>query len=221
MWCVRLCSVQCLCNRSTRADQKMGASLKATANIDAVFDDLSSKFAAVRDVAIPRTINKVADQAQTAGLRKINDLYKIGPRTMEQYVANTIAIAGRLEATITVKGKGFPLYLFDPRQTKAGVSVSVKGRRFIIPGTFIATMPNGHTGIFARGAYGGKGANFRSAVRTFGRFSFGKGRLPINELYTLSPPDAFGNPEVVQAMQDRVDQQLPVVLQQEISFAVR
>lgn len=201
----------------------MPAHLKATANIDAVFDDLATKFAIVHDIVLPRVINKVADQAQTAGLRKVNDIYKIGPRTMEQYVSTTVAITGKLEATITAKGKGFPLYLFDPRQTTKGASVSVKGNRFIIPGTFIAQMPNGHIGIFARGAYGGKGAGFKAGSgRSFGRFQFRSGRgLSINELYTLSPPDAFSNPDVVQAMQDRVDQQLPVVLQQEINFALR
>jgi hypothetical protein len=194
--------------------------LAIRANPDQAFTALDQFAARVQAIAVPRALNKLADQAQTAGLRAVNSIYKIGPRTMEKYVATTYAFPNKLEATLTAKGAGFPLYVFDPRQTRTGVSVSLKGRRVIIPHAFIATMPNGHVGVFARGAYGGK-SNKRQLKATgagFGRFTFGRGRLPINELYTLSPPDAFGNSDVTKAMDDRVEEQAAKVLQQEIRF---
>lgn len=196
--------------------------LKTRTNEAEVFADLDRFVARAREIAVPRAINKLADQAQVAGLRAVNEIYKIGPRTMERYVRGTIASSTRLEATLTAKGAGFPLYVFDPRQTRNGVSVMVKGRRIVILRAFIARMKNGHVGVFARGAYGGKsGKRLRPAGHGTSGFQFAKGRTPINELYTLSPPDAFGNPDVIRAMNDRVQEQAEKVIAQEIRFVTR
>jgi hypothetical protein len=193
--------------------------LSAKTNADEVFADMDRFVERAQAIAVPRALNKLLDQAQVAGFRTINDIYKIGPRTMEKYARATLAGAGKLEASINVKGAGFPLYAFQPHQTRTGVSVLIKGKRVLILHAFIATLPNGHTGVFARGAYGGKSSHaLRPAGRGASGFQFGRGRLPINELYTLSPPDAFSNPDVVQAMNDRVEAQAPSVLQQEIRF---
>lgn len=199
----------------------MGLNLSSKDNIDDVFDEIEAYIDKVNLIAVPRAINKVANQAQTAGLRKINDIYQIGPRTMEQYVYTTLASASDLTATINAKGAGFPLYLFSPRPTNKGVTVSIKGTRILILHAFIARMPSGHIGVFARGAYGARATHFEATGEAFGRFAFGKSRLPINELYTLSPPDAFDNPDVIKAMDDQVALQMPIVLAQEIKFATR
>jgi hypothetical protein len=200
-------------------------------NRDQVEQELDAWARAIQDIARPRILNKLRDQAQVAGLRAINDEYRIGPRTMERFVRLTFADAARLEAELTVRGKGFPLSMFAPRQTRAGVSVQVKGRRFIVPGSFMARMPTGHVGVFARGSYGGRGLLIREA-RSFGRFIFGRrvritqprrkrSELPVNELFTLSPPDAFANPDVTDAMNRRLDEQAAKVVEQEIRFATR
>lgn len=167
----------------------------------------------VLDIAAPRAINKLRDQAQTAGQRKVSDLYNLGPRTTDKYISVTFAKQGDLEAEINVKGKGFPLMAFGPRQTALGVSVQIKGVRSVIPHTFIATMPNGHTGVFARGIYAGR-FTFKRGVHK--RINGKSHELPINELYSFAPPDAFSNADVVDAMQQRVDQQAGIVLGQEI-----
>lgn len=197
----------------------MAMGLRARTNEDQVFADMDAFVARAQSIAMPRAINKLADQAQVAGFRAINDIYKIGPRTMEKYARIELAGPNKLEATINVKGAGFPLYAFQPRQTRQGVSVLIKGKRVLILHAFIATLPNGHTGVFARGAYGGKSRhNIAATGHGSSGFVFGRGRLPINELYTLSPPDAFGNPEVTQAMNDRVEEQAAKVIAQEIRF---
>jgi hypothetical protein len=174
--------------------------------------------AGVVSIAAPRAINKLRDQARTAGFRKISELYGIGPRTMDQYARVTYASASELKAEINVKGKGFPLSAFQPRQTAAGVSAVIKGVRKIIAHTFLATMPNGHVGVFARGTYGKSFVFGRGQHKK--RSDGGWTELPINELYSFAPPDAFSNPEVVDAMQSRVDEQAPIVLKQEIRFAL-
>ena len=197
--------------------------LRATHNLDEVLNKLDAWTDGVFEVAAPRAINKLVDQAQVAGLRKISDIYRIGPRTFEKYASLTLAEPGALEATITVRGAGFPLYLFNPRQVKGkggGVRVTLKGRTFVIPHAFIARMKSGHVGVFARGAYGGKGKNIATGER-FGKFQFGKNRYSINELFTFSAPGAFSNPEVTDAMNERVFEQYGNVMAQEIRFAAR
>jgi len=188
-------------------------------NINECFDDLSQAFENVKDIAMPRALNTLRDQAQVAGLRKVSDIYGIGPRTTEQYVSVTFADATDLEATISVKGRGFTLEAMQPRQTRAGVTVTIKGKRILVPHSFMISRFGSH--VFARGSYAGKSKGTRPTGEAFGRFTFGKGRLPISELFTFGPVEAFSNPEVTEAMQDRVDEQAPAIIAREIKAAAR
>jgi hypothetical protein len=205
-----------------------GVGLKVRTNADDVFAKVEGFLATCRNVAAPRALNKLRDQAWTAGKRKIADVYKLKVSDVDKYATLKTARIGDLEATITVKGKGFPLYVFQPRQTKKGVSVLIKGKRIVIPHTFIATLRSGRVGVFARGSYGGKYARrtsnkgrFDSAGESFGRFQFGKNRLPISELYTFAPPDTLRNQQVEDAMSARVAEQASAVFAKEARFAAQ
>lgn len=194
--------------------------LGVSANFDKFEADLDAWGAAV-STGVPRALAKLADQAETAGTRKAAEVYSLPVRAIANYWAvQPPSTQDEFEASVNAKGAGFPLSDFQPRQTKAGVSVSVKGRRFVIPHAFKATMGSGHQGVFARGRYGGGGALVPSG-ETFGRFVFGKARLPINELYTFAPPDTLDNQEVRAAMEDRVQQQAAAVIDHEIRFAFK
>lgn len=195
--------------------------LAVSTNIDQVFAQMDRFVEQAQAVAVPRALNRLQEQAQTAGLRTIARVYGVGPRTMERYLTVQLASVRDLAATMTVRGAGFPLYAFSPRQTKGGVSVKVKGRRVIVPHAFITRMRNGHVGVFARGAYGAKSRKLVPNGKTFGRFRFGRTRLPINELFTTTPPSAFSNDEVTDAMYVRVRDQASKVLAQEVRFATR
>jgi len=125
----------------------------------------------------------------------------------------------QFKTEVLTNGAGFPLYVFQPRPEGAGVSVSVKGKRVLIRHAFIATMPNGHVGIFARGRYG---AHFQFGAGTHHVQRKGKStELPIAELYTWAPADALGNPITVAAMSDRVEEQAAKVLERNLRFAIR
>lgn len=202
--------------------------LTATSNIDQVLQDMDRFVDQVQRVAAVRTLNKLRDQAQTAGQRKIADIYDIGPRTMDKYTSTGTAAGDRFEASITVKGKGFPLSDFQPIKTSKGISVKIKGKRYVVPHSFFTPRTNQR--VFARGAYVGKGLSVTTG--SFGNFVFGRSKritrprakrteLPINQLWTLGPATAFGNDDVVTAMHDRVDEQAAKVLAQEIRFARR
>lgn len=210
-----------------------GAALRLRTNKDEVFRDLDAFVAEAKTRAGARTLNVLEGQAQVAGFRVISDRYGIGPRVLEKYATTRLATPANLEATISVKGRGFPLAEFRPIPTPAGVSAFVKGRRHLYPGTFMATMPNGHRGVFARGAYGGKGATAIRETGRIGNFVLGRGKrvrkankwgvteLPVNELYSSSPADMFADQDVVDAMLDRVEEQAPIVMRREIAAIKR
>lgn len=201
-------------------------------NVDEVFKDIDAFLKTDAPLAAARTLNTLEGQATVVGFRKIAELYGVGPRTTEKYASVKLATSSDLEVEITVKGAGYPLAAFSPTQTRRGVTVKIKGRRALFHSTFLARMPNGHVGVFARGAYGGKGATAIRVTGGLGRFVLGRGtrvkrpnkwgssELPINELYTSSPGDTFANEDVVQAMQDRVEEQAPIVMKRELA-AVR
>jgi hypothetical protein len=75
-----------------------------------------------------------------------------------------------------------PLINYGAKQTKKGVTVRVKNGRTTLRHAFIATMPNGHKGVFERVGSGHK------RVTKKGR-SYMSG-LPIKELYGPSIPDS-------------------------------
>ena len=187
-------------------------------NLSRVMADIDQFRNSITDVAAPRALNALRDQAQTAGLREIAKVYEIGPRTMEKYVTVKLATGGDLEAEITVKGRGFPLSFFRPVPTDRGVRVTVKGRTFVIPHSFMVKRFGQH--VFARGSYGGKYGGTPTGER-FGRFVFTKGRLPISELWSFAPPDTLNNQQVLDAMDARVEEQGAKVLAREIAAARR
>ena len=180
--------------------------------------DLSRFVRDVQTKATLRAVNKLIDQAETAGLRQVAEIYQVGPRTMEQYASVTLATASNPEASIKVKGRGFPLQVFKPIQTKAGVTALVKGKRVLFRHAFMVKRFGTH--VFARGGYGGKGSGFKGTGQSQGRFQFGRGRLPIQELFSFGPVEAFSNKDVTQAMMDRVEDQMQSVMAREIE-AVR
>ena len=194
-------------------------------NLSQVMADIDSFARSITDVAAPRALNALRDQAQTAGLREIAKVYEIGPRTMEKYVTVKPATGGDLQTEITVKGKGFPLSFFRPVPTDRGVRVTVKGRTFVIPHSFMVAKFGKH--VFARGSYGGKyggtptGESFGRFVYTKGATSGPKHGLPISELWSFAPPDTLNNQQVQDAMDAKVEEQGAKVLAREIAAARR
>jgi hypothetical protein len=192
--------------------------LKFTDNLAQVEADLDAFRDSVLSTAVPRALNTLRDQAEVAGLRQISAVYQIPSSTMQGFITDKPATANDPEASITAKGKGFPLSVFKPVQTATGVQVTVKGRTFVIPHAFMVAKFGQH--VFARGSYGGKYGGTPTG-QTFGRYAFTKQRLPIGELFTFAPPDCLANPSVTDAMDARVAEQAPAVLAREIGAAQR
>jgi hypothetical protein len=192
--------------------------LKVRDNLAEVERDLDQLAERIRSTAIPRVLNALIGSAQSAGFRQIAQTYQIPARTMEQYASQRLASAADLQASITVKGRGFPLSIMNPVPGPSGVTVTIKGRRVTIPHSFMVKRFGQH--VFARGAYGGKGVR-RATGESFGRFAFGRTRLPISELYSFAPPDAFSNKATVEAMDEAVKERAGKALQRELSAVAR
>jgi hypothetical protein len=184
-------------------------------NIKSAAAQLAGLSKGMADTAIVRALNKTAQQGKTETVRAIKERYKIGTRVMSKSIS--IQRAGRnvLQARIRVEGRPLPMMAFNPRRTPRGVSVSISGRRFVVPHAFIATMKSGHQGVFARGGYK---VTVQGTGENFGAFSFGKQRFPIGELFTFSLPQGFNNKAVQKRVQKRINEQFPKVLAQEINY---
>ena len=187
-------------------------------NLSQVMTDIDDFARSIQAVAVPRALNALREQAQTAGLREIARVYEIGPRTMERYVEVKTATGADPQAEIVAKGRGFPLNVFKPVKTATGVSVQVKSRRFTVPHAFVVAKFGGN--VFARGSYGGKYGG-QASGEAFGRFLFGRSRLPISKLYSFSPPDTLANRSVQDAMDAKVEEQAGKTLAREIAAARR
>lgn len=101
-------------------------------------------------------------------------------------------------------GAPVPLINYGATQTKTGVTVRVKNGRKTLKHAFIATMPNGHRGVFERTGAGHKRVTKKGRSYTSG--------LSIRELYGPSIPDALSNDVVQKAMARLVADKYPAIL---------
>lgn len=167
-----------------------------------------------RDVvekAVPRALNKVADQVKTNAARQIRDAgYKIKISDIKTNLQVKYATTTRLTASVIVKGKPIALIKYGARQTRKGVSVDVLKGRKVIAGAFIATMPNGHRGVFVR--VGTKHVKKIKAGRIFWS------QLPIKELFGPSVPSAIANAQVQDAIERLIRTKFPEVFRQQLDY---
>ena len=118
------------------------------------------------------TVNKIITKAKTSASRKVRETYYIKAKDLNKSMKIKRAGYTDKEATLTVRGRRIQVYAFGARQTRTGVTVRIRrdrGRK-LIRHAFIAAMPTGHTGAFQRKR---------------------KSRLPIREIYSLSPAQMF------------------------------
>jgi len=169
--------------------------LNVESNIDQVRLQFNNLAWNIEEKATIRALNRAGDQSVTAANREIRRVYTISAAFARRQIrVVNRASKGRLYFTIRIFSRRIPLAEFRPRQTQRGVSVAIKrGSRKLIPRAFLATMPSGHVGVFAR-IYGKE--------RPDPQFRFGSGSgarkrrwgepdIPIGELTTLSVPRMF------------------------------
>jgi hypothetical protein len=161
--------------------------------------------------AIVRALNKTANQARTAASVEVRAAgYNIKSSAIKKSFVISRASAGRLVVVLKATGRPIGLVNYGARQTKAGVSVQVKTGRLLLRHAFIATMPNGHRGVYQR-----MGSDHKKVVRNGVKRRTG---LPIKELYGPSIPQSLANAAVEAALMAKIRQRFPAVLKQELAF---
>ncbi|MBS0368422.1 MAG: phage tail protein [Proteobacteria bacterium] len=184
-------------------------------DVSRALEKLQGVKAAVKEKAVVRALNEVADQAKVRAAREIRAQgYNLKAATIKKAITITRAKPGVLVAVVRAVGRPVPLIQFDGRQDRKGrVTVKVKGGRKIVKDAFIATMPTGHRGIYVRQGDTHKKVRRNDRVRWYG--------LPIHELYGPSIPAVFGNQVIQEALEALVREKLPRILQHEIAFLTR
>lgn len=161
--------------------------------------------------AVVRALNKTAMQARTAASQEVRGAgYNIKSSAIKQSFAIERAKPGRLVVTLKSTGRPIALINYGARQGKSGVSVQVKAGRQILRHAFIATMQNGHRGVFQRAGNGHKKVVRNGKVRRVG--------LPIKELFGPSIPQSLTNDAVQKALMKKIREKFPQILKHELAF---
>lgn len=156
-------------------------------------------------VATARALNKTATSAKSVAVKTMAQQIGIAQKAIRPFVQLQKAHRMCLDAILFVaKDKRLPLIQMDPRaqQNRTGITYRGSGgARRSIPHAFMATMPSGHRGIYARKP--------------------GAARLPIRELLGPSLYYVFKQPAVQTAIEKVVKERWSVVCEQEIRYALQ
>ncbi len=100
--------------------------------------------------AIMRALNRAIGAARTVETRAIAADTGLKQADVRAVIPMKLATLNRLQASISAPTKRIPLMDFKARQTRGGVSYKLGNGKGNIDSAFIATMANGHVGVFTR-----------------------------------------------------------------------
>ncbi|EON13412.1 phage tail protein [Pandoraea sp. SD6-2] len=186
-------------------------SLNVRADVRGITADLS-RYLGEEKKAVVRALNKTANQARTEASKEVRSVgYNIKASAIKKSFAIKRASAGNLVVTLKATGRPIGLINYGARQGGGGVSVQVKSGRKVLKHAFIASMPNGHRGVFERTGKGHKKVVRNGKVMRSG--------LPIKELFGPSIPQSLANDAVEKAVMAKIRQKFPQILRHELAFA--
>ncbi|MFM0243794.1 phage tail protein [Paraburkholderia sediminicola] len=170
-----------------------------------------AKYVGEQQKAVIRALNKTATQARTAASVEVRGAgYNIKASAIKKSFVIKRASRGNLVVVLTATGARIPLINYGARQTKSGVSFSVKNGRKTMRHAFIATMKSGHIGVFER-----TGKGHKKVVRNGKTVRTG---LPIKELLGPSIPQSLANEAVEKALMAKIRSVFPKILEHELAF---
>lgn len=156
-------------------------------------------------IATARALNKTATSAKSGAVKTMAQQIGIAQKEVRPFVRLQKANRLCLDTVLFVaKDRRLPLIKIDPRaqQNRTGITYRGSGSaRRSISHAFIATMPSGHRGIYARKP--------------------GAGRLPIRELFGPSLYYVFKQPVVQNVVEQVIKTRWPVVCEQEIKYELQ
>lgn len=152
-------------------------------------------------VAVARALNRTGMSERTAMARAVAQDMGIKVSAAREAIAVVKATPSSLATRVVARGRPVPLIEFKAkgpvpsRGRGQGVSYVMQGQRKRVQSAFIATVGNGHRGVFVRR---------------------GRARLPIKQLYGPSVARVFGN--LIPAGETRRNEVLLKHVQHEIEF---
>lgn len=141
------------------------------------------------------------NSALSRSIPRINKRVKAGYNIKQKYLSRVAAVSPKANSTalwggIKINENRLPVFAFKPKQTGSAISVVIhKGKTVAIRNAFIATMANGHVGVFSRGRY------IKRTGFVPGREKTATGKVRITELFTASPFTMGVSKEVAQDVQ--------------------
>lgn len=153
---------------------------------------------------LARSLNKTIQTTQSTAVKSIANQTGVKQKMIRDFLVVTKAQKQRLATVLsTPHKKRLTLLMIDPhaKQNARGVVYRMDGQRKQMDHAFIATMKNGHRGIYAR--------------------KLGEKRLPIRELQGPSVAQVFMQPEIQTKMKNTIDDRWQPLLEHELSYELQ
>lgn len=153
--------------------------------------------------AAANAINRAADGAKTAAVRKAREEYIVSAARVRDTIHINKASSSNMQASVTSRGRGMALSYFRIRPSQAPVK-RPQGQLFAqvkrdgggtIKGAFVARMQSGHVGVFNR---------------------LGKNSLPIVQRYGPSVPQMLGSKTVSEYVEEEAVKRLQIRFDHEV-----
>ena len=175
--------------------------VSVTSNAAAIMAEIDGLTKGQQRVAIMRALNRAGDGVKTDASREIRQIYRVKKATVDKSFGISRASAERLQVVVNVSGRPLSLAGFDPKQTRKGVSVNVKGQRKLIPHAFIRTLRTK------------KGDEYDVVfIRT------SAGRFPIKALKTVDVPGLFGKEQILSIVNRATFERFDVELERQLKY---
>lgn len=165
--------------------------------------------------ALNATLNKTIITVRAGASKQVTSQYAIKARDVKKTMTTKRSSFSNLRSELTSADSRLPLALFSPTQKKKGVSVKVKKRapRQVVRHAFIATMRNGHVGVFTTSRRTLRNVRRRKRVPRRGPAP-NYSELPIDEAITIAIPQVWDLRESEREAAVRA----PIVFEREMTF---
>lgn len=165
--------------------------------------------------AMNATLNKSVITVRAQASKQITSEYAVRAREVKGSMNLKRSNFSTLAAELNSSDVRLPLALFNPTQKKDGVSVKIKKKqpRQVLKRAFVATMKNGHKGVFTNWK------RTRRNVKRLKRYPRRGPRpvhseLPIDQAFTIGVPQMWKLRQSERVARERI----PVVFNQELNY---
>ena len=212
-----------------RAKETKGINTDILVDFGAFFP-MMKQYPKIAQKVMPPSLNRTGLAAETAASRALRGIYNIKQKRIKQAIVKIKARRNSFLYETRVKSRGAGLINFGARQKNKGVSYAIlKGKRNIIPHTFIAPMlgikegDESRKGVFIRTSRKGPPSKGRYKGRYIIRGEK-KGQLlerqSLQRFIGPGPATMWGKRPVQDAFRQRAEEFLPIEFKRRMTRAL-